>query len=164
MDKTQKLLSQLTARLNWKEILPYEYANYGIANLPEAKVISAYKILSNEQDFNVVSLYDYGKDGKFIKELEDTYIDLKDDTEAQKELGIKPVYWECCGKNIMLSVISVMTSDIFYVVDIFFVYLGEVYCYHTYIPSSERCLDFGSLMQKYDVIGYAMKEINGLKK
>ena len=164
MDKTQKLLSQLTARLNWKEILPYEYEKYGIANLPEAKVLSAYKVELNTQQFNILSLYDYGKDNKFIKELESTYLELQQDFDEQNELGITPVYWECCGKNIMLSVISVKSSDVLYVVDIFFVYSGEVYCYHTYIPSSEKDLDFGALIQKYDVIGYVLKEINGLKK
>ena len=159
-----KLKSQLTCKFNWVEIKANEYASYGIANLPEAQVVFSYKVGAIYNTFNTLTLYDYGKDKKFIKELDRSYNELSENAEEQKELGIMPVYWNICRKNAMLSVVKVIINQMLNVVDLFFVYDGNVFCFHTYLPGEETDFNEANLIQRYEVMEHIFKEIDGIKK
>mgnify|MGYP006939713824 CR=1 FL=1 len=160
-----KLKNQLTQKLSWQEIEPKDYANYGIASFPEARVVYCYKVGTIYGAFNTLTLYDYGKDDKFIKQLNESYLELQDNKEEQEELGMKPEHWEVFDKNsAMLSIVKVLIKPEFNVVDVFFVFMKNVYCFHTYIVGDDKDLSLDNLQRKYEIIDHIVKEINGLKK
>ena len=64
----------------------------------------------------------------------------------------------------MLSVVKVITKPEFNVVDVFFVFMKNVYCFHTYIVGDEKDLSLKDLQSKYEIIDHIVKEIDGLKK
>ena len=161
---TDKLTSQLSCKFNWVEIKPKEYASYGIANMEEAQVIYSYKVGTIYSAFNTLTLYDYGKDDKFIKNLFSSYNELGKNSAEQQELGIKPIHWELGKNNFMLSVIKVIARQEISVVDVFFVYQSNVFCFHTYLPGDEKDYSIENLTKKYSVIDHIVKEIDGLKK
>ena len=165
LNTVDKLKNQLTQKLSWVEVLPKDYANYGIASLPEPRVVYCYKVGTIYGAFNTLTLYDYGKDDKFIKQLDESYLELKDNKEEQEEFGITPKHWEIFNKDSsMLSVVKVITKPEFNVVDVFFVFMKNVYCFHTYIVGDEKDLSLKDLQSKYEIIDHIVKEIDGLKK
>ncbi len=165
LSTVDKLKNKLTQKLSWIEIEPKEYANYGIVSMPEAKVVYCYKVGTIYGAFNTLTLYDYGKDDKFIKQLNESYAELKDNEEEQEELGMKPEHWELFDNNdAMLSVVKVLIRQEFNVIDVFFVFMNNVYCFHTYIVGNEKDLSLNNLQNKYEIVSHIVKEVNGLKK
>ena len=128
----QEILQKFSAQLNWVEIKEDEWKDYGIISLEEAKVLVSYKIGTIYKSFNTLTLFDYGKDYKFINDMAQSYESLQNNAQEQYELGVFPIYWENTN-NKFLSVLRLIKNPVMNIVDIFFVYKKIVYCFHNYL-------------------------------
>lgn len=163
VELTDKILEKITPAKNWSKISRKDYERYGVSNVQEAKVVACYKTDAFYGVDNVVTLYQYGDDASFINELAESYSSLQTSIEQQKEYGICPKHWEMFGINQFYSVIKLIHNPIVNIVDIFFVYKGMVYSFHTYLPSEEKHLKLAAIMRKNSDINYIIKVINELK-
>ena len=148
---------------HWHEIESKDFASYGVANMPEAKVISCYKIGVLYRAYNTMTLYDYGKDDNFVQELYKSYKELQLSLEQQDEYCIFPEHFEIFNKTRFLSVIKLIHNPAMNIIDIFFVIRGRVFCCHTYVPKEEKNLKLNELVQKYEYINHVVAKINGIK-
>lgn len=158
-----KILTQIKPSNKWIEVAKKDYAMYGVSNVHEAKVVACYKAGSLYKKDNTITLYNYGDDASFINELSNSYYSLQINIQEQNEYGIFPQYWEMFGINQFFSVLKLIHNPIMNIVDVFFVYQGTVYSFHTYLPAEEKNLRLASLMKKYEDIKYIIQVINELK-
>lgn len=148
---------------SWIKLDKNDYSNYAVVQISEAEIVSAYKIGSLYNFSNTVVLYNYGKNDGFLSDLEASYNELQHSIEEQDELGVFPVYWESFGDNKMLSILKLITHPVMNIVDIFFEYNDDMYCFHTYIKSEEKKLDITNLSAHYPNIRHIINEINNLQ-
>ena len=160
---TQELKNKFSAMFSWQQIDKKDYASYGIANFPEAKVIASYKIGVLYRSFNTMTLYDYGKNENFIDDLKFSYEELQMDIEEQEEYGVFPLHWENFGDNKFFSVLRLVHNPIMNIIDLFFIVDNNVYCFHTYLPKEEKSLKLDELTKRYKDIQHVVKEINAIK-
>lgn len=146
---------------SWAKLKKSEYVSFGIADMPEAKVVCAYNAGRFLEGYNVVVVYDYGKNENFFEELSNGYATLNASRTNQDELGIVPIYWKSNNK-LFLSVIKVISNPTFQILDLFFDIEGEIYCVHTYIPKEEKDFSFENLANKYKYFKKILENVKNL--
>ena len=158
----KEICEKFTALISWDEIPNSKFEDFGIINLPDAKVISSYKVGEIYNINNTLTLYYYGEEENFIEDLAQSYESLKNNEDEQIEYGIKPMHWEFFGKNNLLSVLKQINNAQMYIVDLFFMAKNGIYSFHTYIPKEEKDLTLQTLVKKYPYIKHTVEEINEL--
>ncbi len=144
---------------NWEEIKKEELADYGVADLGDAKVVSCFKVINNNKNISTVTLYLYGEDEGQIDEMYSDYKDLQINLKDQEELGVFPLHYEKIGKDKFLSVLKPVHNPVLILVDLFFAFGGKIYSFHTNINKDEKKLTLKDLCEKYPQIGYCYNAI-----
>ena len=148
---------------SWFKIERNDYSNYGIIETTDSKIVVSYNIGKIYNQQNTLTLYNYGKDDGFISELADSYKELQLNFKEQDEYGVFPLYWENFGNGCFLSVLKLITNPSMNIIDIFFVFGGQVYSIHTYLDKKEHNFKLTNLCSKYPNLRHIINELTKIK-
>lgn len=140
----------------WKLIEPEKYAEYSILSTSCVPCVEGYRISSNDNREDVVSVFDYGAiDGSFLERLSDELCKLKDncrnvdgvnDFIKENAAGytithtsaMLPIFYgtvKSNGKKIFVNIMKIKTNiGVNYSLQIFFNSKNKTYCCGTSMP------------------------------